>query len=107
VKRGERTRHITTDSESGSCSSAVSSLRTGFDEFHRAALQVNEKIRMRIKCDEDVALLNVDGCTVVDGNMVRITIYNGLFSEAMRRSAEAAAGRRRQGEGDRGARVPR
>ena len=69
-------------------------------EFHRAALEVNEKIGMRVSSDDGVALLLAHGCTIADGNMVRIpnylveeclrsapsriTIYNSRGAEAMR-----------------------
>jgi len=69
-------------------------------EFHRAALEVNEKIGMRVSSDDGLALLQAHGCTVADGHMVRIpnylveeclrsapsriTIHNSLGAEAMR-----------------------
>ncbi len=69
-------------------------------EFHRAALEVNRKIGMRIGCDEGIGLLKEHGCTMTDNNMVlipsylveeclrsapsRITIYNRKGQEAMR-----------------------
>ena len=69
-------------------------------EFHRAALEVNEKIGARINNEEGVELLNQHGCTVAEGNMVlipnymveeclqsapsRIDVYNRKGEEAMR-----------------------
>jgi trimethylamine---corrinoid protein Co-methyltransferase len=44
-------------------------------EFHRAALEVNEKIGMRVNSDEGVRLLKDHGCQVAEGNMVRIPNY--------------------------------
>ncbi|MBI4165015.1 MAG: trimethylamine methyltransferase family protein [Acidobacteria bacterium] len=68
-------------------------------EFHRAALEVNEKIGARINSEEGVELLKQHGCTVTEGNMVlipnylveeclasapsRIDIYNRKGEEAM------------------------
>jgi len=51
-------------------------------EFHRAALEVNEKIGMRIGCDEGIALLKEHGCTMTDNNMVLIPSY--LVEECLR-----------------------
>ncbi len=69
-------------------------------EFHRAALEINEKIGMRINSDEGTKLLVEHGCTVNEDNMVlipgylveeclrsapsRISIYNRDGEEAMR-----------------------
>jgi trimethylamine--corrinoid protein Co-methyltransferase len=44
-------------------------------EFHRAALEVNEKIGMRVNSEEGVQLLKDHGCTVTDGNKVLIPNY--------------------------------
>jgi trimethylamine--corrinoid protein Co-methyltransferase len=51
-------------------------------EFHRAALEVNEKTGMRIGCDEGIALLKEHGCTMTDNNMVLIPRY--LVEECLR-----------------------
>ena len=50
-------------------------------EFHRAALEVNEKIGARIDNQEGVELLHQHGCPVGEGNMVLIP--NGLVEECL------------------------
>jgi trimethylamine--corrinoid protein Co-methyltransferase len=69
-------------------------------EFHRAALEVNEKIGMRVNDDEGIELLKKHGCALTADNMLllpnylveeclhsapsRIDIYNRKGEEAMR-----------------------
>jgi trimethylamine--corrinoid protein Co-methyltransferase len=65
-------------------------------EFHRAALEVNEKVGMRIGCDEGITLLKEHGCTMTDNNMVLIPSY--VVEECLRSAPSRITMYNRKGE---------
>ena len=60
-------------------------------EFHRAALEVNAKIGVRVSNEEGVELLRQHGCTVTDGGKVLIPNY--LVEECLHSAPISAWGK--------------
>lgn len=65
-------------------------------EFHRAALEVNEKVGMRVDSEEGVELLRQHGCAVTDAKIVLIPNY--LIEECLRSAPSRIEIYNRKGE---------